>query len=70
MGQAVIVSTARTAIGTARKGTLADLSAADLAVIAVGGLLKRAGVPSEYIDDLQMGESLQGGGRPCSLHSG
>jgi acetyl-CoA acyltransferase len=62
MGEAVIVSTARTAIGTARKGTLADLSAADLAVVAVGGLLERAGVPSEYIDDLQMGESLQGGG--------
>ncbi|MSX82709.1 MAG: acetyl-CoA C-acyltransferase, partial [Actinobacteria bacterium] len=62
MGEAVIVSTARTAIGTARKGTLADLSAVDLAVVAVGGLLERAGVPSEYIDDLQMGESLQGGG--------
>ena len=62
MGEAVIVSTARTAIGTARKGTLADLSAADLAVVAVGGLLERAGVPAEYIDDVQMGESLQGGG--------
>src|SRR5664279_2412988 len=38
MGDAVIISATRTAIGTARKGTLLD------------------------VDDLQMGESLQGGG--------
>ena len=31
MGDAVIVSAARTAIGTARKGTLLDVSAFDLA---------------------------------------
>ena len=31
MGDAVIVSTARTAIGTARKGTLLDVTAFDLA---------------------------------------
>ena len=62
MGDAVIVSTARTAIGTSRKGTLADLAASDLAVKAIGGLMERAGIPVDEVDDLQMGESLQGGG--------
>ena len=62
MGDAVIVSTARTAIGTSRKGTLADLAASDLAVAAIGGLVERAGIPVDDVDDLQMGESLQGGG--------
>ena len=60
--RAVIVSTARTAIGTSRKGTLADLAASDLAVAAIGGLVERAGIPVDDVDDLQMGESLQGGG--------
>ncbi len=62
MGDAVIVSTARTAIGTARKGTLLDVSAFELAEHAVGAALERSGVPKEDVDDLQMGESLQGGG--------
>ncbi|MEP6624739.1 MAG: thiolase family protein [Acidimicrobiia bacterium] len=62
MGDAVIVSTARTAIGTARKGTLLDVSAFDLAGYAVGAALERSGVPKDDVDDLQMGESLQGGG--------
>ncbi len=62
MGDAVIVSTARTAIGTARKGTLLDVSAFDLAEYAVGAALDRSGVPKDDVDDLQMGESLQGGG--------
>jgi acetyl-CoA C-acetyltransferase len=61
-GDAVIVSTARTPIGTARKGTLLDVSAFDLAKWAAGEALKRSGVPSDDVDDLQMGESLQGGG--------
>lgn len=62
MGDAVIVSTARTAIGTARKGTLLDVSAFDLARYAAGEALKRSGIPGDDVDDLQMGESLQGGG--------
>ena len=62
MGDAVIVSTARTAIGTARKGTLLDVSAFDLAKHAVGEALKRSGIAEDDVDDLQMGESLQGGG--------
>lgn len=62
MGDAVIVAGARTAIGTARKGTLVDVSAFDLARWAAGEALKRSGIPGGDVDDLQMGESLQGGG--------
>ena len=62
MGDAVIISTARTAIGTARKGTLLDVPAFDLAAYAVGEALRRSGVAHADVDDLQMGESLQGGG--------
>jgi acetyl-CoA acetyltransferase family protein len=62
MGDAVIVSTARTAIGTARKGTLLDVSAFDLARYAAGEALARSGIDKESVDDLQMGEVLQGGG--------
>jgi acetyl-CoA C-acetyltransferase len=62
MPDAVIVSAARTAIGTARKGTLIDVTAFDLAKYAVGETLKRSGIPGDEVDDLQMGEVLQGGG--------
>ena len=62
MGDAVIVSTARTAIGTARKGTLLDVSAFDLAKYAAGEALERSGIDKESVNDLQMGEVLQGGG--------
>lgn len=62
MPDAVIVAAARTAIGTARKGSLVDVSASDLAKYAVGEALKRSGIPGNEVDDLQMGESLQGGG--------
>jgi acetyl-CoA C-acetyltransferase len=62
MGDAVIISAARTAIGTARKGTLLDVSAFDLARESVGEALKRSGIPADDVEDLQMGESLQGGG--------
>jgi acetyl-CoA acetyltransferase family protein len=62
MGDAVVVSAARTAIGTARKGTLVDVSAFDLGRFAVGEALRRSNVPREDVDDLILGESLQGGG--------
>ncbi|MCU1427274.1 MAG: acetyl-CoA acetyltransferase [Actinomycetia bacterium] len=62
MGDAVIVAAARTAIGTARKGSLLDVSAFDLAKWSAGEALKRSGVDADDVDDLQMGESLQGGG--------
>ena len=41
MPDAVIVAAARTPIGTARKGTLLDVSAFDLAYCAVAEALKR-----------------------------
>jgi acetyl-CoA C-acetyltransferase len=62
MGDAVIVSACRTAIGTARKGTLLDVSAFDLAKYAVAEALERSNVPGADVDDIVLGESLQGGG--------
>jgi acetyl-CoA acyltransferase len=62
MPDAVIVAAARTAIGTARKGTLLDVSTFDLAKYAVAEALKRSGIPATEVDDLALGESLQGGG--------
>jgi len=62
MQDAVIVAAARTPIGTARKGTLLDVTAFDLAKYAVAETLKRSGIPSTDVDDLALGESLQGGG--------
>src|SRR4029077_6367957 len=62
MPDAVIVAGARTAIGTARKATLLDVSAFDLAKYAMGAALKRSGIPGGEVDDAQMGELLQGGG--------
>ena len=62
MGDAVIVSAARTAIGTARKGSLVDVDVFELAKASIGEALKRSGIPSEDVDDIILGESLQGGG--------
>jgi acetyl-CoA acyltransferase len=62
MPEALIVAAARTPIGTARKGTLLDVSAFDLAKYAAGEALKRSGIPGSDVDDMQMGEVLQGGG--------
>ncbi len=62
MSDAVIVAAARTPIGTARKGTLLDVTTFELARYAAGEALKRSGIPAADVDDMQMGESLQGGG--------
>jgi acetyl-CoA C-acetyltransferase len=62
MGEAVIVAAARTAIGTARKGSLVEVSAFDLARSAIAETLRRSGLPKEEVDDAVLGESLQGGG--------
>ena len=62
MTDAVIVATARTPIGRARKGSLVDVDAFTLAQVAVGGAIDRAGVPLDDIDDLIVAESLEGGG--------
>jgi acetyl-CoA acetyltransferase family protein len=62
MTDAVIISAARTPIARSHKGSLVDVDAFTLAEIAVGAALDRAGVPPQDIDDLVLGESLQGGG--------
>ena len=62
MGDAVIVAAARTPIGTARRGSLAGLSAFELGRLAVEQALKRSGVSAEDLDDIVLGEVLQGGG--------
>lgn len=62
MTDAVIVSAARTAIGTARKGSLMNFTAFDLGKFAVEESLKRSGIPVDDVDDIVLGEVLQGGG--------
>ncbi len=62
MPDAVIVAACRTAIGTARKGTLADTSAFDLAHVIVAEAVHRGGLDGAEIDDVILAESLYGGG--------
>ena len=62
MAEAVIVSTARTAIGTAFKGTLVDVDAFALGTHVIAEAVRRAGVDPALVDDVVMGESLYGGG--------
>jgi len=62
VGDAWIVSTARTAIGTARRGTLADVDPLDLGTTVVAEAVRRAGLDPTLIDDVVMSESRYGGG--------
>jgi acetyl-CoA C-acetyltransferase len=59
---AVIVSACRTAIGTARKGSLVDVDPFDMAAHVVGAAIRRADISAGSIDDVILGESLAGGG--------
>ncbi|WP_329551230.1 thiolase family protein [Streptomyces sp. NBC_00696] len=73
MTDAVLLAACRTAIGTARRGTLRDTSAFDLATVVVGEAVRRSGVPLDLIDDVVLGESLAGGGdiaRYAALEAG
>jgi acetyl-CoA C-acetyltransferase len=58
----MIVSTARTAVGTARKGSLVDVDAFELGTRAVTEAVSRAGIDASEVDDVVLGESLYGGG--------
>jgi acetyl-CoA C-acetyltransferase len=58
----VIVSAARTPIATAYKGSLVGVDAFELAEVAVGAAVKRSGIPIDQIEDMGIGESMQGGG--------
>lgn len=62
MGEAVIVSAVRTPIGKAYRGSLVGRDVFDLAEVVVIESLKRSNVPAEDLDDLALGEVLQGGG--------
>jgi acetyl-CoA C-acetyltransferase len=60
MPEAVILSALRTPIGTARKGTLRDTDAYQLADHVVGAVV--ADLDSTSVDDIILGEGLYGGG--------
>jgi acetyl-CoA acetyltransferase family protein len=60
--RAAIVAAARTAIGTARKGMLANLEAVELAKPVVSAVIERSGMDAEDFDDLVLAEVMQGGG--------
>jgi acetyl-CoA C-acetyltransferase len=62
MPDAVIVSAVRTAVGTARKGTLSETEASLLAQPVIEEALARTGLAPTEIDDLVLAESLYGGG--------
>lgn len=63
MPEAVIVSALRTPVGTARKGTLRDTSAFDLAHHVVTEAAKD--LDSAQVDDVILGEGRYGGGVPA-----
>jgi acetyl-CoA C-acetyltransferase len=62
VADAVVVSTARTAIGTAFKGTLVDVDAFELGTTVVAEAVRRSGVDPALVDDVVLGEALYGGG--------
>ena len=62
MPDAVIVSAVRTAIGTARKGTLADTTPEEMAKVVLEEAIARSGLNRELIDDVVFAESGYGGG--------
>ncbi len=62
MTDAVIVSSARTAIGTAFKGSLVDVDAYELGTLAVAEAVRRSGIDPTSVDDVVLGECLYGGG--------
>ncbi|SEP23696.1 thiolase family protein [Trujillonella endophytica] len=62
MPEAVIVSAVRTAIGTTRKGTLADTTAEELSTAVLAASVERSGLDPQLLDDVIWAESLYGGG--------
>src|SRR3978361_2309425 len=71
--RAAIVAAARTPIGTARKGTLANMPAIELAKPVVSAVIERSGLEAIDFDDLVLAESMQGGrdsARYIAVHLG
>ena len=76
MTNAVIVSTARTPIGRAYRGSLNNIKSPTLAGHAIRAAVERAGLTGEDIDDVVLGTALPGGtagmnlGRLAALTAG
>src|SRR5436853_4752959 len=60
MSRAVVLSAVRTPIGRCG-GALADVRPDDLAALAIGEAVARAGVPAEKIEDVRFGAANQAG---------
>ena len=58
----VIASAVRTAVGTSRKGSLANIPPETLAAIVVREAVARSGFSPDEVDDIVLAESLAGGG--------
>src|ERR1700744_5129761 len=61
MREAVIVSTARTPIGRARRGAFNDTQAQELAGHAIANAVARAGLDGGEVDDVILGCAVQQG---------
>jgi acetyl-CoA C-acetyltransferase len=59
--EAVIVSTARTPIGKAYRGSLNNLSGASLGAASVAAVVERAGIDPDRVEDVILGTALQQG---------
>ncbi len=75
--EAVLVAGARTAIGRAKKGTLASFRPEDMARAAVEAAWERAGIPDKsLVDDIVIGCAFPEGSqglnvaRPIAMHAG
>jgi acetyl-CoA C-acetyltransferase len=74
--EAVIVSTARTAIGKAYRGAFNNLEAPTLASHAIRAAVERARIDPAEVDDVVMGAAVQQGtqgynvGRQCAIAAG
>ena len=72
--QAVILSACRTAMGTFLGG-LSSMTATQLGSVAIKGAVKRSGIDANKIDEVIMGQVVQGGsgqapGRQAMIHGG
>ena len=61
MSKAVVVSTARTPIGKAYRGSFNNLAAPTLGAASVAAAVERAGVDPAEVDDVVIGATLQEG---------
>jgi acetyl-CoA acyltransferase len=68
MAEAVIVSAVRTAVGKAKRGTLVDVRPDDMAAVAIGEALRRAGgVEAAAVEDVIMGCSFPEGAQGMNV---